>query len=443
MNDRRRGRPRPLRATSLFGVLLAVFVVPMSVAGSAVTLPSVATSLTGNAAQLQWVVNAFNVMFAVTTVVWGRVADRHGHRLVLRVGAAAVVVGSALSASATNLLVLDLGRGVVGAGAAALLTASTGLISVTLRPAPRARAFALFGVVMGLGLALGPTFAGLAVDQVGWRALFAAIGAVVLVGVVVSGRLPATPSGISQHQAAQPVPLLRNRKFVTVCLIPILHAVGFIAVLTYLPLVLRAAWGMSAGEAGTAMLLMTGPVLLASPFGSLLLRHPRWTFGRVVTVALICLLTGDVLLLAAGLASPVPLIAGMVLVGIAFGLPLGLLDGAALSAAPANASGRAAGLFNLIRLGAEALAVALLGAALSAVLTEQGNADSAHAALAGAAGSAARLMNAFFYVQIGVAVLVVAGTAAFLVLQRQNVTLERATSAAKIGPGPVDIPSTA
>jgi predicted MFS family arabinose efflux permease len=435
-------RARPLRATSLFGVLLAVFVVPMSVAGSAVTLPSVATALAGNAAQLQWVVNAFNVMFAVTTVVWGRVADRHGHRLVLRVGAATVIVGSALSASATNLLVLDLARGVVGAGAAALLTASTGLISVTLQRAPRARAFAMFGVVMGFGLALGPTFAGLAVDQVGWRALFAAIGAVVLVGVVVSGRLPATPSGISQHEAAQPVPLLRNRKFITVCLIPILHAVGFIAVLTYLPLVLRAAWGMSAGEAGTAMLLMTGPVLLASPFGSLLLRHPRWTFGRVVTIALICLLTGDVLLLAAGLASPVPLIAGMVLVGIAFGLPLGLLDGAALSAAPANASGRAAGVFNLIRLGAEALAVALLGAALSAVLTAQGDADSAHAALAGAAGSAARLIDAFFYVQIGVAVLVVAGTAAFLVLQRRNVTREQATSAAKTTPEAIDIPST-
>lgn len=410
---------RALRPASLVGVLLAVFVVPMSVAGSAATLPSVAVSLPGDATALQWVVNSFNLVFAATTIGWGWLADRIGHRVVLRAGAALVVIGSVMSAAAGDLVVLDIARGIVGAGAAALLTASTGLIALSVQPARRNRDFALFGVVMGLGLALGPTLAGLVVDAAGWRTVFAAIGAVVLLGIVTAGRLPVSnrPTAGCRGGTAR---FLTDPRFIAICIVPVLHAVGFIATLTYLPLVLRAAWGLSAGGAGTAMLLMTAPALVASPVGSLLVRRRGWSFGRVVVVALCCLVVGDVLLLAAGAVSPLPMAVGMVLVGLAFGLPLGVLDGAALAAAPDGSSGRAAGVFNLVRLGAEALAVAAVGFALTTVLTASTGSTGARSALAGEAGTAEELIRAFATVQAGVVLVVSAGSVAVLTLIRRT-----------------------
>ena len=151
-------------------VLAAQFVVPMSISGTALALPVIAGDLGTDPTPLQWVVNGFNIAFALFTVVWGAVSDRIGHRTSFRIGVVLTAVASAVSAVAPSLYLLDVARVFAGIGAAAVLVGSTSILSLHFHGTARATAFALFGTVNGLGLALGPTISGLLVAAFEWRA---------------------------------------------------------------------------------------------------------------------------------------------------------------------------------------------------------------------------------------------------------------------------------
>ncbi|NEB79273.1 MFS transporter, partial [Streptomyces sp. SID14478] len=102
------------RGLTLAAVLLAIFVVPMSISGTAVALPGIGTDLGASDTALQWVVNAFNVAFACCTLVWGSVADIVGRVRVFGAGAALFAVAATASALAGDALVLDAARALAG-----------------------------------------------------------------------------------------------------------------------------------------------------------------------------------------------------------------------------------------------------------------------------------------------------------------------------------------
>lgn len=391
------------------GLLLTVFVVPMAVAGSGVVVPTIAQELGDGSTGLQWFVNAFTVLFAAATVPWGIIADRIGSQNVMLLGGVLFVSASVVGAFSDGYMVLDVSRAIVGAGAAGLLVGTTGIIAA-FDDTLRLRMFAVFGIVMGLGLALGPTVNGFIVTTTGWRCVLGGPALVVAAGVSLTfgiriTRVVATKQGGIRE-------LLRARLFWTVCAVPVLHAAGFIALLTWLPVVLSAAWRLGPAQIGAVMLFMTVPTLVASPFGSMLAhRTETWNTRRVLLLSLTTLVIGDGLI-AFGIASGLPpvTLTGMGLTGVAFGLPLGLLDGAAIGAAPPSSRGVAAGTFNLIRLGSEAATVAALGGALTAAVHSRiPDVAAAQAALAGHGGAGA-LAESFVPIQGLIVALVTAGS---------------------------------
>lgn len=105
----------------LFTILLAVFVVPSSISGTAIALPYIASSLGDDATLLQWVVNAFNVFFACFTLIWGALADRITSRVALMLGVSIFLLSSLLSIFADSLIMLDIGRASVFACGSAIL----------------------------------------------------------------------------------------------------------------------------------------------------------------------------------------------------------------------------------------------------------------------------------------------------------------------------------
>ncbi|MFB6872808.1 MFS transporter [Streptomyces sp. NPDC056323] len=288
----------PGRAPALIAVLLAVLVVPMSISGTAVALPGIGAATHAALAPLQWVVNAFNVAFACFTLVWGSVADIIGRVRAFAAGVALYAAASLASAFATDVLWLDAARALAGIGGAAIFSCGAAILSTVFEGPARARAFALFGTVAGVGVALGPSLSGVLVQTLGWRWVFAA-PAVVLVAVLialpaVSGAMPAAPStgaridvagsalfvvamvllttaivqgsqwgwgsgGVVALFAGALVVLavfayvenrrehpmldlgvLRNRRFVGLCLVPVAGSIGFVTMLTYLPSYLTA-----------------------------------------------------------------------------------------------------------------------------------------------------------------------------------------------------------
>lgn len=105
-------RPRLLLAV----ILLAQFVIPLSISGTAVALPAIAGDLGSDPTPLQWVVNGFNVAFAVCTIVWGVCSDRIGYTRSFRIGIAIAAAGGIVSLFAPNIAVLDAGRIIAGIG---------------------------------------------------------------------------------------------------------------------------------------------------------------------------------------------------------------------------------------------------------------------------------------------------------------------------------------
>jgi fumarate reductase subunit D len=113
----------------------------------------------------------------------------------------------------------------------------------------------------------------------------------------------------------------------------------------------------------------------------------------------------------------------MALVGLGFGLPLGLIDGEALASVPAHSSGTAAGVLNLVRIGSEAVFVGLYAYVLAALIGHSiPDRALARATSAGQPGQAAVYSAAFHWVLTGLVVLLLATTAVIALLHRARST---------------------
>jgi predicted MFS family arabinose efflux permease len=345
---------------------------------------------------MRWIVGGFNASFAICVLVWGVASDRIGYRAVFLLGMVIMAIASALSAIAPSLIFLDGARILAGAGGAAIGGGSSALLSHAFVGADRQRAFALFGATLGLGLALGPTVSGSIVSAFGWRGVFVVIGLVPALALLGRRSVPKV-APVGEPGKVLDLSLLRNRRFLAMVLVPVACAVGFVTVLSYLPVALSAVRGMGSGEAGLYLLPMTVPVLVGPILGSALIGRFR-SVGTmaVINVALLCLVAGDLglLLLSPG-GSGWALVPAMLLLGFGFGLPLGLIDGEAIGSVPPERAGTAAGVLNFMRLGSEAVVVAVYAAVLTGLLRGKLTGADAASAAAGASGHAAAYASSF------------------------------------------------
>lgn len=400
----------------------AQFVLPLSLAGTAVALPAIARDLGAQPESLQFVVNGFNLCFAVFTIVWGRLSDRIGYRNALQAGMALMLVGSMLSSLADSLLMLDIARVIAGIGAASVLTGSATIISQTYQGKARTRAFTAFGAVSGFGLASGPVIAGVTVGLVGWRGVFVLHAAFMLLALAGSPALPPGRHDGTGSGLLLDLSILRNKPFMRMALVPVAGAIGFVALITYLPSAFEAVHGWSTASAGALMVVMTGPVFL-SPLivHQATVRFPRITPAGTAGFALACLIVGPLGLLAIRPdVSPWLAVVPMVLCGLGFGLPLGFVDGEALAAVPPDCAGTAAGLFNLLRIGAEALFVAAFGATITALVARRlPDPNVAERVAAGEPGHAGDYVAGLSVALLGAAILSAVLLWAYLSLSRR------------------------
>ncbi|TXS04799.1 MFS transporter [Streptomyces sp. col6] len=415
------GHSRP--AITLVVVLLAFATVPMSISGAAVALPRISADLHTAGAPLQWVMNAYNLTFASFTLVSGSAADLVGRRRTFVIGGGVVTVGSLAAAVASNIVLLDIARAVSGVGAAGVFASGGAILATTFDGAARTRAFAALGSAAGLGLAAGPTLSGWLVSGLGWRAVFglhAALMAVALAGAgyiaesraekrprldvtgavvfvaglatlvlgsvqgpewgwVSPGVLALLVVGVGllvlfvvlQARSAAPLldlALVKNRRFLALCMVPVVSTFGFVTLLTYLPTYLVGASGFSPQRAGTVLLLMTAPVLLAPPLAGALVN--RGVSARaVITISLVMFAGGNAWLTQIAPSSSVAMVAGpLVLTGLGAGLSFGVGDGAAMSLVEPEQAGMATGFLNTMRIGSEAIVIAVYGAVLVSLI---------------------------------------------------------------------------
>lgn len=162
------------RGSAALGTVLGVlFLTFLDTTIVSVTLGSIQYDLGSGVIPLQWVVNAYSLVFASLMLTAGALSDRFGRKTFMIGGIAVFCAGSVLCALAPSVGWLIGGRAVMGIGAAA---SEPGTLSVIRQLFPdrgeRARALGAWAAVSGLSLALGPVVGGLLVSAGGWRTVF-------------------------------------------------------------------------------------------------------------------------------------------------------------------------------------------------------------------------------------------------------------------------------
>ena len=181
----------PARGLALAVLCLSAFVVNVDTTIVNVTLPTLVTELGASTRDLQWVVDAYLLVFAALVLAGGALSDRLGRRRVLLAGLVLFGLGNALAGLSETTGQLVAARAFTGLGAAAVFPTTLSLITTLfVERRERAAAIGIWGASTGLAVALGPITGGALLQSYWWGATFwvkvpVVVAAVVLVVVVV------------------------------------------------------------------------------------------------------------------------------------------------------------------------------------------------------------------------------------------------------------------
>jgi EmrB/QacA subfamily drug resistance transporter len=367
---------------------------------------------------LKWVVDAYTLALATTVLTVGSLADRFGRRNVFAAGLVLFTASSLVCALADSIAMLDAARVAQGIGASGLFASSLALL-VNAFPQERERngAMAIYGATIGASFAVGPVVGGALTSGLSWRWIFLinlpiGIGALaVTLRRVAESRDPAArrvdvPGQITLtgglfllvlallrgndigwgatvtvlelagagvllamflaierrvREPMLPLGLFRIPAFAGAQITVFAISASFFAVYLYATLYLQSVLGLSAIEAGLAYLPGTVIMFFVSGASAQLVEKVG---ARLLIAGGLALIAGGLglMTLASATSSWTIILPGFLLASIGTGFFNPALAGVAMSSAPLEMSGLAAGVSDAFRQGGIAVGVAALGA---------------------------------------------------------------------------------
>ncbi len=412
----RRGRD----ATALVAICLVALMFGLEISSIPVILPTLERVLGADFQDAQWVMNAYTLACTSVLMAAGTLADRYGRRRMLLASLAVFALASLACGVATSAPLLIAARFAQGVGAGAMMICQFAILSAQFTaPKARARAFAVWGVVAGIGLGFGPLAGAGILALADWRWVFlvhaplagltwalvrasvqesrdpqaqrldvagavwltAAVFALVFfitqgtargfggaasLAVLAAAGAAAVAFVRAERRCAYPMVdfgVFRLARFNGALMGSAGMNFSFWPFMVYLPLYFQQALGLGLTQAGWALLAYTLPTLIVPPLAErLVLRHGA---ARVIPAGL-GLMAGGFLLMAAGDAggSVATVLAACAVAGTGLGLTNSPVTNTTTGAVPAARAGMASGIDFSVRLITLALNIALMGLVL-------------------------------------------------------------------------------
>jgi EmrB/QacA subfamily drug resistance transporter len=401
---------------ALGAMAVSVFVIANDVTALSVALPQIEQDFDADVSTVQWVINAYALVFGVLIVTGGRLADMIGRRRVFFIGAAIFAFFSVLGGAAQDELWLIACRALMGIGGAMMWPA---VLCMTYDILPEDRA-ALAGALIigsaGFGNAAGPLIGGVLTDALSWRwILFAnlpiaalacfvtwrsvretrgagadegidvpgvatlSVGLVALLlaldqvtdwgwsdprilGLFAGCALLLVAFAVIERRAGEraliPRDVMANPAFRAACLATLLMSATFFAVLLYLPQFMQKILGWDPLQAGAGLLPLMG-VFAAISFAAGPL-YERFGAKRVVSAGAACLALGIFLISLVDADSGWgDLVPGMVVTGLGVGLFYSSITTAAVTALDPSRSSLAGGIVYMFQVAGGSIGLGL------------------------------------------------------------------------------------
>jgi EmrB/QacA subfamily drug resistance transporter len=173
----------------LAAMCLALATVVSTVSSLNVALPDVARDLQATQTQLQWIIDAYAVVFAGLLLLAGAIGDAVGRKHVLLVGLAVFSVAAAVALLVDSPGALMAVRAVMGLGAAAIMPSTLSIITNVFPVEERDRAVSVWAGVAGGSALIGLLISGLLLEFFSWESIFAFSGLLGVVALIASARV--------------------------------------------------------------------------------------------------------------------------------------------------------------------------------------------------------------------------------------------------------------
>lgn len=154
---------------ALSGLMLAMFCSMVSTTVVGTSLPIIVPELGGSQTSYTWVVTMTLLTTAISTPIWGKLADLVNRKNLMILALAIFVLASAGAGLSQNTETLIMFRGFQGLGGGGLAALSQVLMADILSPRERGKYMGLFAGVMAVATVGGPLLGGVLTDSVGWR----------------------------------------------------------------------------------------------------------------------------------------------------------------------------------------------------------------------------------------------------------------------------------
>ena len=173
----------------ILGVLcLSLLVIGLDNTILNVAIPTLQRDLGASTSQLQWIVDAYTLVFAGLLLTAGSLSDRYGRRSALALGLVIFGCGSLASAFAGSANTLIFTRALMGVGGALIMPSTLSILTNVFPAEERGRAIGIWAGVSGLGIGIGPVVGGWLLTHFWWGSVFL-VNVPVVIFALIAGRL--------------------------------------------------------------------------------------------------------------------------------------------------------------------------------------------------------------------------------------------------------------